>query len=207
LPFLGKPFAAPASEQTDDEFHGRNEFFGGQVGLRTEYFCNHFFLAASTKVAVGETYEVLDVVGISTLVPPPVTVPAPPRPPVLPGGTPAVGRPHLRRPPPRTAAGGLYALPTNSGHFTNPEFGLAPEGQLQAGILLTRWMRVSAGYDLLYWSRVFRPGEQVDLTVSRQQVPTDPNYKAGAAAPSPRPLANPSDFWAQGLTLGLEFNF
>jgi hypothetical protein len=205
--FLGKSFAAPASEQTDDEFHGRNEFFGGQLGLRGEYFCDHFFLVASTKLALGETYEVLDVVGISTLAPPPVAVSMPRQPPVLPGGIPATPRPHLRRVTPQTVAGGLYALGTNSGHFANPAFGVAPEGQLQAGVLLTRWMRVTAGCDVLYWSRVFRPGDQVDLTVNRQQVPTDPKYKADTAATSPRPLANPSAFWAEGVTLGLEFNF
>jgi hypothetical protein len=197
--FLGKPYGAGASEQTEDEYHGRDNFLGGQLGLRGEYFCNHFFLAASGKVALGRTEEELNILGLSTLQPPPV---------VLSGGTQGPRRsPHVRQVPAQTVPGGLYAPASDGGRLVNPDFGVVPELQLQAGVLLTPWLRATIGYDILYWSRVLRPGNQIDLAVNRQQVVTDPMFKAGSFSGFSRPLTNPSEFWAQGLTLGIEVNF
>ncbi len=130
LSFLGQSFAAPAFELTDDRFHARSQFFGGQVGVRSEYYFSHFFVAASSKLAVGRTDEVMNALGVST---------------VQPGHGPA-----------QSSAGGLFALPSNSGRTVNSDLGLVPEFQLTGGVLLTRWLRVTIGYDGLYWSRVLR---------------------------------------------------
>jgi hypothetical protein len=53
----------------------------------------------------------------------------------------------------------------------------------------------------LYWSNVARPAEQVDLGVS--QFPPEPP----AGAHRPQFLFSASDFWAQGLSLGLDYRF
>jgi hypothetical protein len=179
--FLGNSYPAPALELTSDHFRGRNQFFGGQMGLQAEWFFNRFFLGLTGKLALGQTDEVTNVLGISTM------------------------QPQNARP--LTASGGLFALPGNSGRFRNRDFGVVPEVQVQGGVQLAPWCRVTIGYDFLYWSRVLRPGEQIDLTVDSRQVPTDPAFKAGTTAGPPRPLANRTDFWAQGLTLGLAFSY
>lgn len=179
--FQGQKFATPAYDLTADQFHARSQFFGGQAGLRGEYYFSHFFVAATGKLALGRTNEVMDTQGVSTL--------------------------QIGNTPLRTAAGGLFALPSNSGHFVNQDFGVVPELQVKGGVLLTRWLRATIGYDFLYWSRVFRAGDSLDLTVDNRQVPTSPAYQAGVIGHSPQPIFNTSSFWVQGLTLGLELTF
>jgi hypothetical protein len=180
--FLGRSFVAPAFELTDDSFHGRSQFFGGQVGLQGEYFfLTRLFVGFAGKLAVGRTDEVSSALGTSTL--------------------------QARNTPPQTAAGGLYALPSNSGRFVNQDLAWVPQVQLRGGVLIMPWLRATVGYDFLYWSRVLRPGDQIDLVVDPRQVPTDPAYRAGTVTGYPRPMTNHSDFWAQGFNVGLELAF
>ncbi|HTV57024.1 MAG TPA: BBP7 family outer membrane beta-barrel protein [Terriglobia bacterium] len=179
--FLGQSFAAPSYDLTADRFNARNQFFGGQVGLRSEYYFSHFFVAAIGKLAVGQTDEVRNALGVSTL--------------------------QIGTTPVQSTAGGLFAVPSNSGHFVNEDLGIVPELQLKGGVLLTRWLRATIGYDVLYWSRVLRASDTLDLTVDTRQVPTSPAYQPGVAVHSPSAMFNPSSFWVQGLTLGLEFTY
>jgi hypothetical protein len=59
------------------------------------------------------------------------------------------------------------------------------------------------GYSLVYWSKVIRAGEQIDLNVNPSQFP--PGDLVGA--PQPQFRAVTTDFWAQGLNFGLDFRF
>ena len=59
------------------------------------------------------------------------------------------------------------------------------------------------GYSFLYWSRVERAGDQIDTTVNPTQIP--PGALAGEARPA-FPF-NTTDFWAQGVRFGLEYNY
>ncbi len=181
LTFLNQNFAAPAFALTDDQFRARSQFFGGQLGLRGNYYFSHFFVGIIGKIALGRTDEVANVLGASTL---------------QPGNA-----------LPQSATGGLYALPSNSGRTLNQDFGVVPEVQVKVGVLLTRWLRATVGYDYLYWSRVMRAGSAMDLNVDTRQVPTSTAYQAGIATQFPRPMGSPTSFWAQGLTFGLEFTF
>ncbi len=181
ISFLGRNFATPAFDLTADRFHARSHFFGGQVGVRGEYYFSHFFVAATGKLAIGRTDEVINALGVSTL---------------------QIGTTPLLK-----TAGGLLALPSNSGQFVNQDFGIVPELQLKTGVLLTRWLRATIGYDVLYWSRVLRAGGTLNLTEDPRQVPTSPSFQADAAGHAPHPIFNPSSFWVQGLTLALEFTY
>jgi hypothetical protein len=181
LTFLGGSFGAPGFELTNDRFNARSQFFGGQFGLRGQYYFSHFFVAASGKLALGRTDEVANVFGVST---------------IQPGNG-----------PPQTVAGGLFALASNSGRSLNQDFGVVPEVEVKGGVLLTRWLRAMVGYDFLYWSRVLRAGDTIDLAVDARQAPTSTSFQAGTTAVIPRTTLNPSSFWVQGLTLGLELTF
>jgi hypothetical protein len=181
VPFLGKTFPPQSFEFTDDSFFSRNQFYGGQVGLRGEYVFDRLFVSARTTLALGRTDELLNVQGLSLLLAP--------------------------RAAPLAARGGLYALPSNSGRFQGSSFGVVPEVQLKCGVLIAPGLRATVGYDFLYWDRVQRPGNQIDLAVDTRQVPTDPSFRPGTVAAFPRPMANRSDFWMQGLTFGLELSF
>src|SRR5437660_73484 len=111
-----------------------------------------------------------------------------------------------------TGAGGLLAQASNSGKRSHEEFCMIPEAELRLGVALCRNVRLSAGYNILYLSRVVRPGDQVDLGVNTNQLPT---FVGGVAVPGtlgggparPAPLFQQSDFWAHGLTASVELSW
>ena len=88
--------------------------------------------------------------------------------------------------------GGNYAT-LQIGRYATDRFALAPEGQLNIGYQLTPCIRAQIGYDFLYLSSVVRPGNQIDNTYDGMTHPLVPMTS--------------SSFWAQGLTLSLQFNF
>ncbi|HYH67180.1 MAG TPA: BBP7 family outer membrane beta-barrel protein, partial [Urbifossiella sp.] len=67
------------------------------------------------------------------------------------------------------------------------EFAVAPEAGVKFGWRATDSLHVTAGYSFLYWSRVRRAQEHFDPTA----------FAANGT----------TDFWAQGLSLGLEWRY
>ena len=180
--FQGNPFPAPSAVAAFDSFHTRNQFYGGQIGARGEYCQGNLFVGLSGKVALGDTHEVVNISGTSVLIPA--------------GGQIT------------TVSGGQFAAPSNSGRSKRDEFAVIPEAEIKFGYQFSRCFRAFAGYNFLYWSRVVRPGNQVDLVVDTAQVPIDPGFNAAAPrAVFPRPQFQRSEFWAQGVDFGLEFRY
>ena len=68
---------------------------------------------------------------------------------------------------------------------------------------------VFAGYTMLYTNNVVRPGKQIDRSINDTQsvaISEDPAARlAGPARPSFK--FNGSDFWAQGVNVGLEYKW
>jgi hypothetical protein len=89
--------------------------------------------------------------------------------------------------------GGILANASNIGHNQRAVFSVMPEIGLTVGYQVTDWMRTYFGYDLLYWNTVLRPGSQIDRIINR--------------VTQSSPAFNTSDFWAQGINLGLEFHY
>ena len=58
------------------------------------------------------------------------------------------------------------------------------------------------GYSFIYWSNVSRPGDQIDLNVSPSQFPP---YDETATMPAF--VQHTTDFWAQGINVGLDYRF
>ena len=60
--------------------------------------------------------------------------------------------------------------------------------------------------DLIRISSVVRPGDQIDTSLDENKIPPGTTL---APPGTPRPLVpfKESDFWAQGLTFGLEFTW
>jgi hypothetical protein len=100
--------------------------------------------------------------------------------------------------------GGILALPSNYGVYNLNDFAMIPELGATVGLDLTDRLRLTAGYSLMYWSKVVRAGDQVDLNVNTSQFPP-----AAAAAGNPNPHFPYAftDFWAQGLNVGLDYHF
>jgi hypothetical protein len=95
----------------------------------------------------------------------------------------------------------LLAQGSNSGHHDRNEFAVVPEVGVKVGYQLSDQVTVTVGYSLLYLSALARPGEQIDLAT------TAPVVGAPATLAHPAFLNRSSDFWAQGVSFGLEFRY
>jgi hypothetical protein len=104
---------------------------------------------------------------------------------------------------PMNFSGGVLALDTNSGRYTDHVFSVVPELRMSIGYQVTERLRVFVGYNVLYWSNVTRAGDQVDLRVN-------PNFLPPVVGGDPRNPAFPnrsSGFWAQGINFGVSYNY
>jgi hypothetical protein len=180
--FEGALFGAGNTVTSADTFHTRTQFYGGQIGVRGEYTFGKAFVGFTGKVALGDSHEVVQITGSSALFPV--------------NGSPV------------TVNGGQFAGPSNIGRSTQDEFAVVPEVELKVGYGITDNLRAFVGYDFLYWSRVVRPGNQVDLIVDTRRDPVDPGFDPTLPKTTfPKPAFNHSDFWAQGVTFGLELRY
>ena len=158
-----------------DRFTARNDFNGGELGVATQTDSGRWTLNLLAKAAIGNTRSRVNG----------TTVTAVPQQAIV------------------TNTGGLYALPTNIGDYTQNHISVIPELGATLDFRLTGRLKLSFGYTFLYWSRVARPGNLIDPNINPTQLP--PGQLSGMPAPQLKFV--PTDFWAQGLNLGLEYRF
>ncbi len=162
-----------------DNFHTRNDFYGGQIGIDAEWRWGRWFIGGTGKLAMGDMHEYVAINGYTT------TTPS--------GGTPS------------TQPGGLLALQgTNIGQYNRDTFAIVPELGLKVGFNFTESLRFYVGYNVVYASSVVRPGDQVNLDVNSKYLPP---VGGGVGAPLPDFAFRTTDFWAQGVSFGLEWRF
>ncbi len=172
--FPGAGFG-PGILATQDTFSTRNDFYGAQVGLQARTTLGCFFVDLTGKLALGDSYESLNVYGLTGV-----------------NGTNALTGAPVRG----LFPGGILALPTNSGHFTKNDFAVVPEVGLKLGYAITKNIRVTVGYDGIYWSSVVRPGDQINPAVDPRAIPAaNAIFTPGAAFTGPGPLFKLTDFW------------
>jgi hypothetical protein len=162
-----------------DQFNVRNQFYGGQIGGRLDYPIERVVFSTVVKVALGDTHQTLNVAGFSQ-----------------------IGARPVQR-------GGLLALPSNIGTFSRDGFSVVPDLAFTLGYQITRTVRATFGYTFLYWSNVIRSTQQVSLAINPTQIPTNPvtsGQLSGAALPLPG-IHNESNFWAQGMTFGIDVRY
>jgi hypothetical protein len=179
---LAPPFNGTHVINTD-QFSTKNQFYGGQVGVLVEKDWGRLTLDGLFKLAVGVTHEELSIQGSQQ----------------FPPGTPNVD----------TRPGGLFALNSNIGNYSRNRFAVAPELGVTVGWYFTENLLVTVGYNLLYWSNVVRPGQQIDTNLDVNRIP---NFFLNPRPPDvpglhPGVLFKDTDFWAQGITVGVRFTF
>jgi len=174
-------FLAGSTIRVVDEFTTRNRFYGAQVGARAEWQRGRCFVNVLGKLALGNMHQEVRVTGTTTFTDP--------------GAAPIV------------QPGGLLAQATNGGRRSRDQFSVVSEIGVNVGCQLTQRWRASAGYSFLYVSSVVRPGDQIDLAVNPNQLPSaaGPGTLDGPARPAP--LFQGTDFWAQGMNFGLEYRW
>jgi hypothetical protein len=164
-----------------DRFETRNSFYGGQIGARAQYWRGRYFVNVLGKLALGNMHQEVRITGTTII--------------DRPGAVPSVQQ------------GGLLAQPTNIGNYSRDVFVVVPEIGMNLGYQLTEHVCVFAGYTFLYVSNVVRPGDQIDLGVNPTQVPSA-NGPVGLVGPRRPAFAfHDTDFWAQGINLGVGFQW
>jgi hypothetical protein len=87
----------------------------------------------------------------------------------------------------------LYISPNNAGRFTQTRFAVVPEANVKLGYDINQYVRFTVGYTYIYLSEAARPADQLT-----------PGVFTPAA---PFPGVHSTDFWVQGLDVGLRFCF
>jgi hypothetical protein len=164
-----------------DRFSTRNYFNGVQIGVITELVRCRWWFETRGTLALGSNRSIVNIDGQATAV---VPVPNMPDQVIV---TPA----------------GLLAQSTNIGRYQNDEFAVAPQLGVTVGYEITCGLWATVGYNFMYWSRVARPGEQIDTDVNLSQL--SPGGLVGLARPAFTDAI--TDYWAQGLTVGLAYRF
>jgi len=169
---------AGQSISVGDLFDTRNNFYGGQIGMRAEVRHKRWSLDVLAKVALGDSNEMISIHGFT--------------------GT---------GPPPASFNAGLLAVASNSGQFTRDVFAVVPEVGANLGFQFTDRIRGFVGYSFLYWSNVARPGDQVDTAVNLNEVPTSKTFGLVGGPARPAFAFHSTDFYAHGVNFGLEFRY
>lgn len=103
---------------------------------------------------------------------------------------------------PVTTNSGLFAQGTNSGARSRNRLAFIPEINCNLGYQVNDQWSFKVGYSFLYISDVVVAGGQIDRTINPSQ---NPGPLVGPARPAP--LFNSTDYWVQGLNLGVDFRF
>lgn len=103
---------------------------------------------------------------------------------------------------PVQTVGGLLTQRSNIGSFDADNFAVMPELSLTVGYQVTAYLDVTFGYTIMYWSRIVQPGDLVDHVVDLTQQINSPT-----AIDRPAMIIRDTDYWLQGLTVGVNFRF
>jgi hypothetical protein len=159
-----------------DQFDARNTFSGGAIGLMAEYDRGPVTWHLLAKIGLGNMKQSVDIVG-GTI----IDVPGDPL--------------EMRN-------GGLLALPTNIGSYSQSVFAVSPEIDLKMAYHVNDCIDITAGYSFVFWNKVAVAADQVDLGVNTTQLD---GQLVGEPRPS-FPFAQ-SDYFVHGFSVGLNWYY
>jgi hypothetical protein len=123
-----------------DRFVTRNEFHGGEIGMRARMARGQWSLNVLGTASIGNMNQQVTIDGRTVVV-----------------GTGA------------TTAGGILAQPTNIGTFERNRFAFLPQLTTNLHYHMTPNVSVHIGYNIMWMSDVVLTGDQIDLTVNTSQ--------------------------------------
>jgi hypothetical protein len=164
------------SVSDSDAFGARSDFHGVDLGLTGEWKRGPWTLEWRGKVALGANINSANINGMTAITFGGVTT---------------------------TSPGGLLALSSNSGNFSQTRFSVVPEIALKAGYQVAPQWRIVAGYDALYWTDVQRAGGLIDTVINPNLIPP----VAPGGPQRPMPVFNTSPLWAQGFNVGVRYDY
>jgi hypothetical protein len=141
LTSAGHPLDTPSTLLgLTDHFRVEDDFYGGQVGLRSECNYDRWRLSLTGEVAPGASVATMRAFGDRTMETP------------------------LAK---KVTPFGLEVQPSNAGRFTHADLGVVSQVCLNVEYRLTQRVRVFTGYTFLWWANALRAGDQIDLVVNR----------------------------------------
>ena len=160
-----------------DDFDVENDFHGAEVGLAFEKYRGQWSLELLGRVAIGNNHQVVAINGNTTTTTNGVSFSDP---------------------------GGILALESNIGTYSDDAFAVIPEIGATLGYKIGPNLRFMVGYTFFYWNSVVRPGEQIDLTLNPDLFPP---VQATTGPQRPAFTLADTDFWAQAISLGLDYRW
>lgn len=100
--------------------------------------------------------------------------------------------------------GGLLVVKSNQGNYNDDTCIVVPEVGVRLAWEIKDHISLTAGYNLLFLSNVWRPGDMIDLRVNPNLIPPIQNPQQ-PYLPAFEPKQ--SSFWAQGVTMGIEVRY
>jgi hypothetical protein len=162
---------------TVDNFATRNQFYGALLGLRAFGRYGPFSLESTLTAGLGFNHETIGIDGSYSA-----------------NNFFTTSGPY-----------GIFATPANSGSSSSNKFSVVPEAQIKLGYDITPTIRLTVGYDIIYVSNVVRPTDQIDRNLSKGQFYQEDPYSTSLAYP--QRLNRSTDFYAQGVSVGLAARF
>lgn len=158
-----------------DSFQTENSFLGGEIGLKARHRRGRWQADLGLNLGIGATRRELDIAGYSRVR-------------NLNGGA--------------EYPQGFLAQPTNIGSYDDTKFSLVPRLELDLKWEFAQGWSAMVGYNLMYWTNVWRAGEQIDGTVNADYLP--PPVSAPGTSNRPQPQFHETDFLAHGISFGIE---
>ena len=168
----------PGSFDIQDRFDTRNQFNGAELGVLWQGRRGLWSLDSLMRVGIGNNHQTVTIAGTTASVENGTTT---------------------------NYTSGILAQRTNSGTYDHNNFTMIPELGVTLGYQLSRRVRLTTGYNLIYWGNVVRPGDQVDLDVNPNLFPPESNPLTGALRPEFQFVS--SDYWVQGLSFGADIRW
>ena len=157
-----------------------NNFNGGELGLNGVYTVGRWSLDVVGKAAIGVNNEYASVYMQNTI--------------------------------DKSNAGGPGPTTTNPNplqELSRNRFSTMPKLTLTGGYQVTDHVKITAGYDLLYWSAVARAANQIAVATTSN--PVTSGYPYGTVLDNwsglPKPTWNETHYFAQGLHMGAELRY
>jgi hypothetical protein len=175
--------APPFTITSNEAFRATNTFYGWQTGLETHYRWGCWNLELIGKFAAGWVRQEVNISGQST---------------TQLGTAPPIVFPNQSI---------LFVQKSNAGSYHRDRFAVLPEFMANLGYQITPHIRATIGYDVLTLSSIERSGTAIDSGVNPQSTRYITVHQASTAARPGFAFSSNDDWWLQGLTAGLEFNF
>lgn len=166
----------------NDTFRAENHFYGGQLGLTGEVRRGRWFVNGRTSIALGTVHQIATIGGGQSL--------------TFADGS--IGQ----------YQGGMLAVPgANIGTYSQNKFAVLPEVGLNFGYHITPHLRAFVGYNFLYLSSVLRASGTIDQNLDAARIPNFLPAGTPTFPVRPAPQFNTTDFWAQGISFGLQWTW